>query len=1108
MKVSCPNCKKSYAINSEKIPPTVTAAKCKACGHAISLKQHHTVTKTPDEATSKITCLNCRKTYRVNRSRIPKNVTAVKCKSCGHAISLVPRNSTILPPQKALETNSANRNSSKTAKSSPPLTPSPAKPSAPLWRKSRLLAAVLALIVVGVGVIYFGPQFTKFLAGSSEKDQDPNKETQFQTANLPKPFLNLDINLPLALEALERRIPNEKKDANYANAVSAINSLDAKRLQIYLYPDPKHTVLPVAVLHSSEPNRLETKIKKAIAIHTILEHMPDGSYRLKNEAIPAKMQKDFPIDIYRVLFWKNGAVIAPKSFLPGLENPENLNQTLVAQMAAAIETPQNLGSLAIRIPENLKAGWEDKIQDLPGIKDNLQIAMAAAMGSGILAKMTGPFEKIEALALGFRLDEDGPRTLSYVQRFRNGVDGERIYQELNSGDKHDLNADGIVLNLIELIQNPRYQQTIEFEENKLALEFTWSAADDKAFISELSQATIGQLFAQGMQLEPTEGSITTNYTDESVLTASVNVDKLKKSIPETVKQRIFPGNYWDAGDDPHMTLTLDPVDIPNAGLAELTFDVLSVKTSGGKEVMRRVEDQFKFKINPGSTTPGHITLNIQKGTPATALSTARIRFNLLLPSALEQIDFKSEEAVGDQKNINGVVVKLDRLERDVAKIEYRGAEDIRLFAYDRTGRALASHESVSGSSSVAARFQGVIAKLKVVAVKQRRDYTFDVDVDLNGGKALELSHRPENPKRVRYSSNPVKNYVPYTMENLDNLDVEWREGSQMSWNNNLTIQLPKGPFNGRVDWEVHFFGQDKPLYLAGNSFSAAKKTSFSLQEGEIQKAHAAFGSVKFNLASGIHRLGFVKDTNGRPLEHVLDSGQKMSVTFNKNEVTLGAGKLDIIQIMAYDARGRRLKKGDYTRHKDGKLILYFWGVPDKLELDVVSKKIEKTIHFDIRQRPVQEETYVQFQRDIKNQGEVVKTMKAIARARRKNRTGYGDDIAGLYYVYDRKNKKPMKLIERKIAHSDPIGQKRFGYTLKPYKGYYFTILTGTESNGVQKEYPKQSKKKQFAWDKGTFQTIPYIQTPDMVVMPVDKSQPTFFLQWNQVYMKQLNGADP
>ena len=177
-----------------------------------------------------------------------------------------------------------------------------------------------------------------------------------------------------------------------------------------------------------------------------------------------------------------------------------------------------------------------------------------------------------------------------------------------------------------------------------------------------------------------------------------------------------------------------------------------------------------------------------------------------------------------------------------------------------------------------------------------------------------------------------------------------------------------------------------------------------------------------------------------------------------------------------------------------------------MELDVVSKKIKKTIHFDIKQRPVQEESYVKFQVDIENQGAVVKTLKAIASARRKNRTGYGDDVAGLYYVYDRKKKKPMKLIDKKIAHSDPLGQKRFGYTLKPYKGYYFTVLSGTESNGVQKEYLKHSKKKLFACHQGTFKTIPYIQPPDIVAIPADKSQPTFFLQWDQVYMKQLNGS--
>jgi hypothetical protein len=277
-------------------------------------------------------------------------------------MSLAPKHLTNLPPIKASETTGAYLNPAKIEKSSPPVTPSPVKPAAPLWRKPWLFATVLALIVVGVGVIYTGPQFTKFLAGWLGKDQGPKEEIQLHAANLPKPLLNLDINVPLTLEALDRRIPEEKKDSNYAKVVSVINSLDADRIQIYLFPDPKHTVLPVAVLQSSKPNHIETKIKKAIAIHTKLEHMPDGSYRLQKEAMPAEMQKDIPIDLYRILFWKKGAVIAPKSLLPELVNPEILQQTLVAQMATAVETPHNLGTLAIRIPENFKAGWEKKIQ--------------------------------------------------------------------------------------------------------------------------------------------------------------------------------------------------------------------------------------------------------------------------------------------------------------------------------------------------------------------------------------------------------------------------------------------------------------------------------------------------------------------------------------------------------------------------------------------------------------------------------------------------------------------------------------------------------------------------------------------------------------------------
>jgi hypothetical protein len=214
----------------------------------------------------------------------------------------------------------------------------------------------------------------------------------------------------------------------------------------------------------------------------------------------------------------------------------------------------------------------------------------------------------------------------------------------------------------------------------------------------------------------------------------------------------------------------------------------------------------------------------------------------------------------------------------------------------------------------------------------------------------------------------------------------------------------------------------------------------------------------------------------------------------------------MIQVMAFDANGRRLKKGSHTRHKDGKLIQYFWGLPTTFEVDLATKKINKTIHFDIRQRPLNEEAYLKFQVVAENQGEIVKTLKAISRARLKDRSNYGDDLAGLYYIYDHKKKKPKKLINKKVAHADPAGQKRFRYTAKPYRGYYFTILSGMEANGSQKAYPKQTKKRTYAWHKGKFTATPYVQMPDIVAIPVDQTQPTFFLQWGQVYMKQLNGS--
>jgi hypothetical protein len=110
---------------------------------------------------------------------------------------------------------------------------------------------------------------------------------------------------------------------------------------------------------------------------------------------------------------------------------------------------------------------------------------------------------------------------------------------------------------------------------------------------------------------------------------------------------------------------------------------------------------------------------------------------------LTKINFVSCNAPGSVRESNGVWVKLGRLEKDVATVTYGGGKSARLFAFDKTGQALASKVSMHSPSSAATRFQGEIQTLVVVVVEEMFDYSFEVDVDLNRIKRLALSQKAE-----------------------------------------------------------------------------------------------------------------------------------------------------------------------------------------------------------------------------------------------------------------------------------------------------------------------------------------------------------------------------
>ena len=60
----------------------------------------------------------------------------------------------------------------------------------------------------------------------------------------------------------------------------------------------------------------------------------------------------------------------------------------------------------------------------------------------------------------------------------------------------DSEISGIIKNLIVLFQDQHYQHSLDFKNNRLALEFRWSKKEDEAFLTALTEATVGQLARQ------------------------------------------------------------------------------------------------------------------------------------------------------------------------------------------------------------------------------------------------------------------------------------------------------------------------------------------------------------------------------------------------------------------------------------------------------------------------------------------------------------------------------------------------------------------------------------------------------------------------------------
>ncbi len=1092
MILTCPCCGKRYKLSECSSTSTPKTLQCPDCGGQIPLGQKPSVEPKTHGGIVEIQCSACRKSYRIPATKIPFGKTRARCKACGHSIDLRPfLNADSTKPQasaKALSSNPLPENEPvKTPKAN-------SKPSGRPRRLAVWGAGVGLLLIGAVLICYFWPRFF------------PPTVKVAPTMDLPdalNPVAGLSINVSRLIDLLERPGQKTDKEKEFSTQIARLKTLSIDTVEAAIFPDAEHVALAAVVLRGGHGIIIEQLLTDENALAPYVEKIAKRRYRFKKDALPPEAWGDFPVDLYELRLIDSDCFIAPGPLFSQMPPGHDLiAHTPMARFSDAVEDKGNAAVLTIRFPEDFSAGWEEKLARHPAINDVPKAKLLANLGATLIRQFTEPFKQLEFFALGLRIDDDDQRQLQYAQQFWPAIDGAAVYEKLQSRQT-DI-APGVVNSMVRLLSDPRLQTDMEFNKNRLRLKIGWHQRNDEPILKALSEATLGQLFAGTMINggEPTSGPVKTTYRETPALTLDIDPDAFKKELPHRIETALFPDHFWQSNDDPNMTLELDPVIIPNAELANVDYEILSVQSLDGRNILRQTDAPFKSPLNLAGRYSARIRLDVAKGARPEDLGTARLKFKVSMPTKLALFEFKAGSSQ-QRKTAGPIQAMAESIEKDIARVSTRGGDGFWVFAYDKTGRAISSAESMGSENSKFVRFGGIIHKLQVVVAANTLEHTFEIDADLNQGRKIELTHKPQVPPRTRLDYSPMEKYAVFSRQDLSGLQVKWFEDDANAWSQpGLKVKLPKGPFSGQTFWDAHFFGRNKAIPIKGTPFSSGDEVGFWVDREKLKTAHAVFGKVRIKAAEKIETMRFNLKKGESAVSRSFATGEKIRLSFRQNEITYQPGRANVIRVRAYDAQNRRLKMDNYSSSGKGRHTRYFWGIPVKVEMDAVLSHLERTIDFDLRQRPIDKKAYGAFKKEVAQRKKIVAALKKVYQVRRKAFKQYGEDLAGFYFL---RGTASEPALEKAVALSDPKGEARFGYRAQPFNGYYFTVLPKSQKMLDTLEKTRQKKGRPYTFKGKTITALPVRSFPDLAAIPKDKAKPAFFLRWGRVYMNHLNG---
>lgn len=1124
--IECPACRKKYRVRTSNIPKGLTAARCKACGQKIPFETVGSRTDESPETTATDGTQNQTASQEMGVPA-PRKQGTEKNKADGGKSSLSGQLSDV-PDKPDSETRSdafsgdrRRPDKKKFVDRSPDSeTEDTDSPSSLLTHHGKLsrqktssisnpVKAIACIVFLLTAVYLLMPHINQWTAPTVV---EPERQAPVKTPFVERePFAGLKINVPRFVEATEQRIPAEQKNTTYKTVLSIIRESKVEQATVLLFSDENDTAYPVVMIKAADRQQLEKFLSEDGMVSPFVEKIDPNTYKILTQAFDPETVDWQRLNHYQIGLFENGAIIGPLNRIETWrENRVTLPEFPIFQLVEPIEKPQDIFSGVVEIPENFSKNLNNVIHH-PAIKKDIKITVVTAIISGFIDRIAESLTHVRSLGVGFGINEANRRNLRYIQKFKNGFDAKAVPDRIKNGVPGDVSMDQMTRSVVEIVKNPHLKTDVHFKNQQLSIEVQWEPEYDEMIVQTLHSAIFGGIISQAFigDLKPTPGQIASSYIQKPPISQDLDAFRLKQTLPEIIKNSLFTGHYWAAGDQPSMTLELDPIVIPNGHLSKMTYDILEIKSFNHVNLQRDVDPKFTFPIPLNSPYPNHLMLPVKPGTPAASLDYARLRFKVSIPVKVKTHTIRAKQTEDYPKNLSGFIVDVKKLDQDVAHVHCKGKQQVYFYAFDKTGGTLAKKDSSSASSNQSTdyylRYQGIIDKLEVIVVLESLAFAFDIDVDLNEGRQVQLPEKPTEQVPVRHIRMPVRNFVSVTHDDLDDLQVVWKEAGEGQWSDQLVVKLPKAPMKCRTNWDVYLFGKSEPMETHGQPVLENNRTAFTFEKGKLKNAHAVFGRLRLNVDTAIQRLSFSNEYDQKLLKRSLDSGETIDVRFDKNQVMFSDAGKTILQTTAYDSDGLQLKEGSHAPFRKGRHVRYYWGIPARFVIDVSRQSFDKQLSFEIIKRPVNTQAFDAYREKIQRQWTIVDMLHTIDASRKNTKAALRGDLAGLYYIYD-ENNRPLKRIDRQIAHSDPKGQKIFGYRTQPWKGYFFSVSSGYQEGKTETDYYRRKKERQFIWKNGTLSEKLMVQPPDLLAIPSSGKEPTYFLRWGKVYSKHLDGV--